>query len=302
MALKLENLRPQDKWDEETTWEELAAAMNPPMPQAWLRGLKSTHPDNATHACPNPVQFWRKYWDSSGYNDWRGIQNCLWCTLVHVTYDDPECYHGQEGCIELPQNEPRIDQIIALLAGLDANTNLNSTLTCTVISPFDRTRTEQRMETLDYNTAQADWDIQALRERLNSVKERTTVLEKRAERKRHRQERQRLKELERLKELAEMLGHGTDFRKSMAEFSSELRKQEEEAQRNAEALKRVEPLLQVTMMVPELVTDCMHCIIKMPWSHVQAKDGKAIFEFDGVNYELRRHTLNSKAYTGHTLE
>lgn len=270
MAIQLQNLRSRDKWDEDTLWGELAAAMNPPMPQAWLRGLKSTHPDNAAHACPTPAQFWRKYWDSSGCNDWGVMRRCLWTTLVHVTHDDPECYYGQEGYIELSQNEPRIDQIIALLAGLDADTNLDNALTCTVISPFDRTRTEQRMETLDYNTDQADRDIQALRERLNSVKERTTVLEKRAERKRHRQE--------------------------------NAQEEQEEALRNAEALKRVEPLLQVTMMVPALMDNGMHCIAEVPWSYVQTKDGKAVFKFEGDNYELRRNKYNPKGYTGHTLE
>jgi len=90
----------------------------------------------------------------------------------------------------------------------------------------------QRVEMLERNTTLAGKDIEAIRKRLNSVKERTTILEK-AERKRHRQERQRLKELERLKELGAMLGHGTDLRKTIADFRTQLRKEEEEAKRNA---------------------------------------------------------------------
>jgi len=267
MPLKLENLRPQDKWDEETTWEELGAAMDPPMPQAWIRGLKSTHPDNAKYACPTPAHFWRKNWSSSGRNDWRGMRSCLWVTLGYVTFDDPERAKAGLG---LPDTDPRIDQILALMAGLDADANLNRTPTCTVTSPFDRTRTEQRLETLDYDTTQADWDIQALQEQLNSVKQWTAILEKRAERKRHRQEK--------------------------------AQEEQEEAVRNTEALKRVEPILHVTLMVPELMDNGMHCVAELPWSHVQAKDGKAIFEFEGVNYELRRSKQNPQNYTGHTLE
>lgn len=273
MALKLDDLRPQDKWDEETTWEEVAAAMdaagNPPLPKAWIRGLKSTHPDNASHACPTPAHFWRKYWKPKGLNDWRGMQSCLWTTLRHVTSGDPECHYGKDA--NIGYRDARIDDILVLLAGLNTGAKLDRSPTCTVISPIDRTRTEQRLETLDYNTTQANWDIQELRERLNSVKERTTTLEKKAARKRHQQER--------------------------------ARREQEERERDAEALKRVEPVLSVVMMVPELMNNGMHGVVGVSWSHVRGKDGKAIFEFEGVNYELRRNKQNPRGgYTGHRLE
>lgn len=272
MALRLVDLRPQDKWDEETTWEEVAAKMDPPMPQAWIRGLKSTDPGDASYTCPTPADFWRKYWkpESRLWGDWSGIQSCLWTRLNYVTFGDPDCYYGKEGNVGSYDTDPRISQIIALLAGLDANTDLNSAPTCTVSSPFDRTRTEQRLETLDYNTTQTDWDIQELQERLNSVKERTTTLEKKAARKRYQQER--------------------------------AQQEQEKREQNAEALKRVEPVLSVVMMVPELTDGGMHGIMKVPWSQVQGKNGKAIFEFQGVNYELRRNKFNSTGYTGHALE
>jgi hypothetical protein len=44
-------------------------------------------------------------------------------------------------------------------------------------------------------------------------------------------------------------------------------------------------------------------VIQVPWSHVRAEDGKAIFEFESVNYELRRDKRNPRGgYTGHALE
>jgi len=268
MALKLDDLRPQDKWDEETTWEELSAAMDPPMPEAWIRGLKKTD-DDARYAFPTPAHFWRKYWKWSG-KDWGGMQSALWCALSYVTFDDPDCDYGKVGNVGSADSDPRIDQILALMAGLDANANLNSTPTCTVSSLFDRTRTEQRLETLDYNTTQADWDIQTLQERLRSVKQRTDILEKRGERKRYQQER--------------------------------AQQEQEKREQDAEALKRVEPVLSVVMMVPELMDGGMHGVVGVPWGRVRAKDGKAIFEIQGVNYELRRNKHNPNGYTGHVLE
>ena len=191
MALKLEDLRPQDRWDRETTWEELGESMNPPMPQAWIRGLKKTDPDIATsYASPTPADFWHKYWNPARQNDWNAMRSCLWVSLHYMTYGDLECHYGKEGNIS-HTSDLRIDQILALLAGLDANTDLNSTPMFTVNSPFNRTRNEQRLETLDYTTTQANWDLETLRERLHSVKHRMTILEKKAERKRYQQEKGR---------------------------------------------------------------------------------------------------------------
>jgi len=276
--------------------------MTLPMPQAWIWGLESTHLNNASNTCLTPAHFWRKYWEPQGMNDWKVMQSCLWTTINYVTFGDPDCDYGKEGNIGLPETDPRIDQILALMAGLDPDTNLNSTTMYTVISPLDRTRTEQRLETLDYDTTQADWDIQVLQKRFSLIRQRTTILEKRAEWKRHRQE--SAHERVSLKELGERLD--TDriyFRKAMAELSSEQRKSEGEAKWNEEALRRVEPVLSVLMMVPALMDNGMHGVVKVPWSCVRAKEDKAIFEFEGVNYELRRNKQNSReGYTGHTLE
>lgn len=308
MALRLNDLQPQDMWNDETTWEEVTAAMDPPMPKAWIRGLKGTHSDDASYIYPTPADFWRKYWKPHGINDWKVMRSHLWMMRSHlwmilsyVTFDDPECDYGKKCYVGGPDTDIRIGQIIALLAGLDTDTDLSSIPSCTVSSPFDRTRTEQRLETIDYNTTKADGDIQALQERLSSVRQRTTNLEKRDERKRHQQGKGQ--ERQRLKELGEMLAASrTNFHKNMAEFSRQQRKKEEEAKRNAEALRRVEPVLSVVMMIPELMDGEIHSMIKVPWSQVQAKDGKAIFEFEGINYELQWNKFNSTSYTGHAME
>lgn len=73
----------------------------------------------------------------------------------------------------------------------------------------------------------------------------------------------------------------------------------EEKERDVDALRRVEPVLYVTMMMLKLMKNGMHYITKVPWSQVQVKNGKAVFQAEEVDYELRRNKYNLRDYTGH---
>jgi hypothetical protein len=256
MALALSDIQdPEVQWDCETTWEDVAVTIG--LPKPWIEQLRAHGTPvelGADWGWKTPAKAWKaiRHVDSE-----HAARNAVWIALVPVINQPIEGYVPPDDF-----DDELLLSLTALILGKQPDDVFETPMQC-ADPPWGRSRVLRKVENLEYSTLQIDWKIEALRDRLQYVKERTNKITKNMERKQRRAE--------------------------------EARKQAEDKQ----ALAAMMPVLRVTIVSRERMVGGMHMVIRVQWSEVFARDGTARIKVDGEEFTLKQ--LCKGSYTAYPL-
>lgn len=277
---------PEAQWDCETTWEDVALAIG--LPKPWIEQLRAhgtPAEPGASWGWQNPADAWKavRHWDSE-----HEVRNAVWTALLPVINRPVEGYVPPDGF-----DDNLLLSLTALIIGKEPDDLFVTPMQC-ADPPWGKTRTERRLENLEYSTLQVDWGLQEIRDRIASAKQRTDRLSRNAERKRHRQEREegRRQQEERVAVLMA----------TVAELNERLERVEQQRQAMADkeaALVSLEPVLRVILMDPDQRINGMHAEVSLRWSSVYVRNGEAMFGCDDTEYCLKRSHLTPHLYLGY---
>ena len=277
---------PEAQWDCETTWEDVALVIG--LPKSWIEQLRAHGPPSELGAAWG----WQTPADA-----WKNIRVCeseavarkaVWLALLPVVNRPIE---GYDPPVSLDDN--LLLSLTALIIGKEPDDLFVTPMQC-ADPPWGKTRTERRLENLEYSTLQADWDLQEVQNRIASAKQRTDRLSRNAERKRQRQE-QAAEQRQQEDRVAALMATVTELHKRLERVE-----QQRQAQASKETvLAPLEPVIWVILMDPDQRINGMHAEVSVRWSSVYVRDGEAMFRRDGTEYCLERSRLTPHLYLGH---